>query len=266
MSQLLSTPVSRNENNASPGNAPAPLKKRAMAESPENAVYCAAIAVTTPAAAAAATTTPVAPSVALAMETPVAPPAVGLPEVGVLAVTTPLASPESEVVEAPAPAAEEESADARLARETQESEDLARMFMAEEAEASFALQYQMLQSASADMNDADLVAVQALLRADEEMQHAVRRQDNGDGEPPSGEEVDEEGNDEGDETADDGANYDELVALGRAIGDVKAERWAFRSARAVDHFTSSTIFSPSTNQMASLCRSLFFSFLTGPSA
>jgi len=229
MSQLLLDPATPNENNAGPGNAPALQRKRGVIQTPDMPINCStadaspraspsvAAPFSTPASAATVTTT--------------APASASLPDVS-HEVKTPVDSTDTEETEAEAPKAEEEevkdeeSAEDRMAREAQESEDLARMLMAEEAEASFALQYEMLQSASSEISDTDLVAVQALLRADEEMQQAAQRQEEG----VAGASDDEEGDDEEtEETVDNGGNYDELIALGRAIGDVKAERWAFRS-------------------------------------
>lgn len=230
MSQLLLDPATPNENNATSGNAPALQRKHGVIQTPDMSVHCSTADVSPRAS----------PSVAVPFSTPAsaattastAPPASASSPDASRKDTTPVISTEFEETEAEAPKAEEEAkeeetAEARMAREAQESEDLARMLMAEEAEASFALQYEMLQSASSEMNDTDLVAVQALLRADEEMQQATQRQQEG-GEGAS----DEEGGDDEEETeesVDNGGNYDELIALGRAIGDVKAERWAFRS-------------------------------------
>ena len=56
--------------------------------------------------------------------------------------------------------------------------------------------------------------MQALLRADEEAQAAFQG-----GGTEEGEEEDEEGTEE--EAGEGGANYDELIELGRHIGDVK---------------------------------------------
>ena len=119
-----------------------------------------------------------------------------------------------------------ETLEEREAREMQESIELARMLMAEEAEASFALQYEVMQSASEHMEGADFVAVQQLLRADEEAAQAMRG-------GADDQEGSEEYSDEDEETEDgerSGAQptYDELIELGRHIGDVKAERWAFK--------------------------------------
>lgn len=89
------------------------------------------------------------------------------------------------------------------------------------------------------MDGADLVAVQALLRADEEAQNAMRGGQPQEGaaqelfQGEEGEEDDEE--DEGEEgEGGEGATYDELIELGRNIGDVKAERWGFKAQAVID--------------------------------
>lgn len=72
----------------------------------------------------------------------------------------------------------------------------------------------------------DLIAVQQLLRADEEAAAAFRSE-NSEG---NDEEADrEDGEDEGG-----GAEYENLLQLGARIGDVKAERWAFRAQNAIN--------------------------------
>ena len=240
MSQLLLDPATPNENNATSGNAPALQRKRGVIQTPDMPVHCSTVD-TSPRASPSVAVPFSTPASAATVTTTTAPPvSASLPE-GSRDVTTPVVSADAEETEAEAPKAEEdvkeeETAEARMAREAQESEDLARMLMAEEAEASFALQYEMLQSASSEMSDTDLVAVQALLRADEEMQRATQRQHEG-GEGASDEEGGEEDEEETEETVDNGGNYDELIALGRAIGDVKAERWAFRSVSPHSSYT-----------------------------
>jgi hypothetical protein len=91
--------------------------------------------------------------------------------------------------------------------------------MAEEAAASFHLQYQFISSDTRNMDQADLIAVQQLLRADEEAAELDAPEVSNAGE-------DEDGEAEGD--GEEGPTYEHLIALGQRIGDVKAERWAFR--------------------------------------
>jgi len=225
MADFCVTPSTPNENDASPSNAPAPMKRRAIETTPTDCGISAP---------AAATPRDAAVSAALRAET---------------------SAPETAKAVAE-PAVPAETDEERLRREMEESEALARQFMAEEvrvvpeesnaplprflptqplsapsprsfllarapqAEASFALQYQLIQSASADMDQVDLVAVQQLLRADEQAQEAIH----GGGEEED-EERDEE-SEEGEPTAT--PTYEDLIELGRHIGDVKAERWAFR--------------------------------------
>jgi hypothetical protein len=68
---------------------------------------------------------------------------------------------------------------------------------------------------------ADLVAVQRLLRQDEE---ANTPQEDG---TASGDEASEGESNEAEDTAE-GPTYDDLLELGRHIGDVKQERWKFK--------------------------------------
>lgn len=72
---------------------------------------------------------------------------------------------------------------------------------------------------------ADLVAVQRLLRQDEEGDQPSVME--GEEELESGDEISEEDVDDEEETAE-GGSYEDLLALGRHIGDVKQERWKFR--------------------------------------
>ena len=136
------------------------------------------------------------------------------------------------------------------------------MLMAEEAQASYHQQYEMLQRATSheDIDTADLYAVQQLLRADEEAQEAAGIAPGGEHDHTEGEEEydevcshfihektqsscgtltcisdctlytiirhqqgDEE-YDEDEEEGEEGATYEELIELGQQIGDVKAER------------------------------------------
>jgi hypothetical protein len=130
-----------------------------------------------------------------------------------------------------------ESADERMAREMQESEALARLLMAEEAEQSFALQYELFGSASATMDQVDLVAVQQLLRSDEENQRAYRgtEEEEVDLSSAGAEEEDQADVDEaGHGETSMQPSYDDLISLGHRIGDVKAERWAFKAQKVID--------------------------------
>lgn len=52
--------------------------------------------------------------------------------------------------------AECETEEAKLLREMEESEALARMLMAEEAQQSFSMQYEFMQSSTADMDGGDI--------------------------------------------------------------------------------------------------------------
>ena len=154
----LSPAVTKDENSQSPGNfdniaqPPAvPMKRRSADE--ESPPPVLATPMPKPPSAA--------PSTADVFDfgTPAAPEAVvdefdfGTP--AALSVTSKTEAPASAVLaETPAPeeAGPKETNEERAARETAESEALARMLMAEEAEQSFALQYQFIQSSTADMD------------------------------------------------------------------------------------------------------------------
>jgi len=130
--------------------------------------------------------------------------------------------------------------DARVAREIEESEALARMLMAEEAQASFAIQYDLLQHTSSDMNQVDLIAVQRLLRADEEADEVI------DDEfiPGESEEEEEESSQ---------PTYEDLLHLGDFIGDVRSERWSLRSAEVIQQLPVIIYRDESQSNFDSLC-------------
>lgn len=80
------------------------------------------------------------------------------------------------------------------------------------------------------------MAVQRLLRQDEEVNQPVLEE----GEYDNGEEGSDSSDvEEEDETAE-GGSYEDLLALGRHIGDVKQERWKFRAQAVIDSLPLST--------------------------
>jgi hypothetical protein len=98
-----------------------------------------------------------------------------------------------------------ESDDARRQREEEESIELARQMMAEEAMASYHHHFQIVRD-SADFSQEDREALQAALAEDEREAQEEEGADI---------EQDEEGN----------MSYETMLQLGERIGDVKAERW-----------------------------------------
>lgn len=96
------------------------------------------------------------------------------------------------------------------------------------------MQYDMFRANSSDMATPDLIAVQRLLREDEETQteQAAAHRAEVEGYHSGEEEEDEDYEDGSDTEVEEGAEgdtYDDLVELGRRIGDVKAERWALKA-------------------------------------
>ena len=98
-----------------------------------------------------------------------------------------------------------ESDDARRQREEEESIELARQMMAEEAMASYHHHFQIVRD-SADLSQEDREALQAALAEDEREAQEEEGADI---------EQDEDGN----------MSYETMLQLGERIGDVKSERW-----------------------------------------
>jgi hypothetical protein len=98
-----------------------------------------------------------------------------------------------------------ESDDARRQREEEESIELARQMMAEEAMANYHQHFQLVRE-SADLSQEDREALEAALAEDER----EAQEDEG-----ADIEQDEDGN----------MSYETMLQLGERIGDVKSERW-----------------------------------------
>lgn len=97
----------------------------------------------------------------------------------------------------------EETSEQRMAREQEESIELARQLMAEEAMASYSLSVDYLRNNADAFSAEDLQAFNVALQSEEE-QAAV-------------EEFEEESNED--------LSYDAMLRLGERIGDVKTDRW-----------------------------------------
>lgn len=100
-----------------------------------------------------------------------------------------------------------------MAREIQESENLARQLMAEEAMASYAVGAEFLRDNADQFSGEDLAALQAAMMEDQE-----------DGEELEDQLEGEAGEGEGE------LSYETMLQLGERIGDVKTERWKMRAA------------------------------------
>ena len=121
---------------------------------------------------------------------------------------------------------QEETLEDKQRRELEESERLAWEIMQQEEQQYYQQQVEYMRQNSETISAEDLAAIQQIVN-----EPTVRFQQNGDEE---GDESDEEG-EEGEE--EENWDYDQLIALGQAIGDVKTERWRLRSKNVIDGLT-----------------------------
>mmetsp|Transcript_11883 Transcript_11883/g.28153 ORF Transcript_11883/g.28153 Transcript_11883/m.28153 type:complete len:259 (-) Transcript_11883:1198-1974(-) len=122
---------------------------------------------------------------------------------------------------------DEISARERAQREEQESLELARALMAEEAMASYAQSMDYLHNNQDQFSEEDLAALQTIMDEDQQ-QHEV------------------EMNADVEEALDDDENgdaYEFMLQLGERIGDVKSERWAQVAQQKIDNL-SVVVFDP----------------------
>ena len=124
---------------------------------------------------------------------------------------------------------DEITAQQRAQREEEESLELARALMAEEAMAAYAQSIDYLRSNQDQFSEEDLAALQAAMD-DEQHQHEVEI--NADAE----EAIDEDDN---------GDSYEFMLRLGERMGDVKSERWAQVAQQKIDKL-SIVQFDPAT--------------------
>ena len=112
--------------------------------------------------------------------------------------------------------AETEEEQARLQREKEEEEslELARRFMAEEAMASYQSSFQMLRESANQLSQEDYDALQNALE-EEQHEHVAEYED-------------EEGE----------LSYDALLQIGERIGDVKTERWTLIADKEIEKLPS----------------------------
>lgn len=116
--------------------------------------------------------------------------------------------------------ADVETDEERKRREEEESIELARMFMAEEALASYHHSVQLLRESHDSLPREDYEAIQAALQEEEHVDDAHLLFDDDD---DTDDDDDGEGN----------LSYETLLQLGERIGDVKADRWAIIAPRVI---------------------------------
>jgi Ring finger domain len=117
-----------------------------------------------------------------------------------------------------------DSEQSRLQREREEEEslELARLLMAEEAMASYQHHFQLLRESAHELGREEYDALRAALEADVQAEVASLEDEDGD------------------------LSYDTMLELGERIGDVKSERWALVAAKEVDKLPTFTFEPPST--------------------
>ena len=112
---------------------------------------------------------------------------------------------------------ENESSDERRRLQEEESLELARMLMAEEALASYHHSVQMLQESRDQLSQEDYQALEVALREEDQGDETQQYED-------------EEGN----------ISYETLLQIGERIGDVKSDRWAIVAQSVIDQLPIET--------------------------
>lgn len=108
-----------------------------------------------------------------------------------------------------------ETPEQRRVREEEESEELARQLMAEEAMASYAASADFLTENAGNYSEEDLAALRAAM-AEEDPHEGI------------------EGSAFAEEEQEGDLSYDTLVRLGERLGDVRQERWQMRAQSVID--------------------------------
>jgi hypothetical protein len=134
----------------------------------------------------------------------------------------------------------DETAAQRIEREERESEQLAWEMMRQESMELHEMQLQFMRENAGGMSEEDLQALQMAIDESsgqnlvQTQTHDIRRDE--EQVDVSGEEVQEE--EEEDDV--DNWDYDRLLSLGQALGDVKTERWRLRAKSIIDSLPSFT--------------------------
>eukprot|EP00981_Chlorochromonas_danica_P011029 scaffold3632_cov160-Ochromonas_danica.AAC.5 len=134
---------------------------------------------------------------------------------------------------------EEEERQRRLRQEEEEaSERLAWQLMQEEQEQLYRMQMQFIEAQASEgaMSEDDLRALQQVLREAGGAAGAAGGGGGGAADTMEEQEEEEEVEQE-EEEGEAGWDYDRLLALGQALGDVKTERWRLRSQQVIDSLT-----------------------------
>ena len=100
--------------------------------------------------------------------------------------------------------------------EEEQSIALARQLMEEEAMASYASSWQLLQESNDQLSEEDKEAMRAAMMEDEREEVAQLEDDQGE------------------------LSYDAMLSLGEVIGDVKAERWKLEAKKHIEKLKDCT--------------------------
>jgi vacuolar-type H+-ATPase subunit I/STV1 len=131
---------------------------------------------------------------------------------------------------------------ARKRKDEEESERLAWELMRQEQEELYNMQLQFIQSQQGNLSEEDYQALQAILQentAQMQVMNAVQQGEQ-EGEGEEGEQAEGEGEGEDGEEGEEDWDYERLLALGQALGDVKTERWRLRAKTVIESLPTAT--------------------------
>lgn len=118
-------------------------------------------------------------------------------------------------------------------RELEESERLAWQLMQEESMSAYQMQLDYLKNNIDGMNDEEMRAIESILRESEVVVGVPVAATSDDASF-----AEEENESDGEEHSSANWSYEQLLALGEAIGDVKTEKWRMRSADVISALPS----------------------------
>jgi hypothetical protein len=116
----------------------------------------------------------------------------------------------------------------QVAREAAESEALVWQLMQEEQESAYRIQMEFMSQMGGDLSEEDRLAMETIMR--EGIETVTEQHAEGEHEEDSDDDCDDEDGEESGGLDVDNMDYEQLLELGAAIGDVKKERWRSRSA------------------------------------
>ncbi len=137
---------------------------------------------------------------------------------------------ESAVIVEEATTEENISEEERIRRDIEASERLAWELLRQESQETYEMQLQYMRENAGVMSQEDYEAISQLVTEESNHNQFVA----------SNEEENEEDNDDNDNSDPDNWDYERLLALGQAIGDVKTERWRLRAPAIIESLPKMT--------------------------